>query len=93
MLEHKKKGSGNMLQKIIQVGNSYAVIIPKSIIDAYGVAKEKFVHLYEEPKNKRVVISFLSEDSTDEIIDPEVYKVAKNLLKRYLPAFKELARK
>ena len=82
-----------MLQKIIQVGNSYAVTIPKSIIDAYGAAKEKFVNLYEEPKNKRVVISFVTEDTTDEIVDPEVYQVAKSLLKRYLPAFKELARK
>lgn len=82
-----------MLQKIIQVGNSYAVTIPKSIIDAYGAAKEKFVNLYEEPKKKRIVISFVTEDATDEIVDPKVYKVAKNLLKRYLPAFKELARK
>lgn len=82
-----------MLQKIIKVGNSYAVTIPKSIIDAYGAAKEKFVNLYEEPKKKRIVISFVTEDATDEIVDPKVYKVAKNLLKRYLPAFKELARK
>ncbi|MBI2018879.1 hypothetical protein HYS96_04210 [Candidatus Daviesbacteria bacterium] len=82
-----------MLQKIIQVGNSYAVTIPKSIIEAYGVAKEKFVNLYEEPKKKRVVISFVTEDSTDEIVDTEVYMVAKKLLKRYLPAFKELAKK
>lgn len=82
-----------MLQKMIQVGNSYAVTIPRSIIDAYGVANEKFVNLSEEPKNKRVVISFMSKNSTDEIVDPEVYKVAKSLLKRYLPAFKELARK
>lgn len=82
-----------MLQKIIQVGNSYAITIPKNIIDTYGVAKAKFVNLYEEPKSKRVVISFVTEDAMDEIVDPEVYKVAKNLLKRYLPAFKELAKK
>ncbi len=67
--------------------------IPRNIIDAYGAAKEKFVNLYEDPKNKRVVISFVTEDSTDEIVDPELYKVAKNLLKRYLPASKKLARK
>lgn len=82
-----------MLQKIIQVGNSYAVTIPKSIIDAYGATKEKIVNVYEEPKNKRVVISFMTEENTEEIVDSEVYQVAKNLLKRYLPAFKELANK
>ncbi len=82
-----------MLQKIIQVGNSYAVTIPKSIIDAYGAAKEKIVNVYEEPKNKRVVISFMTEENTEEIVDSEVYQVAKKLLKRYLSAFKELANK
>lgn len=82
-----------MLQKIIQVGNSYAVTIPKSIIDAFGADNKEFVNVYEEPKKKRLVISFLSEETTDEIVNPEVYMVAKKLLKRYLPAFKELARK
>lgn len=82
-----------MLQKIIQVGNSYAVTIPKSIIDAYAIAERKFVNLYEEPKSRKVIISFITGDTTGEVVDPEIYKVAKSLLKRYLPAFKELARK
>ncbi len=82
-----------MLQKIIQVGNSYAVTIPKSIIDTFGGINDKFVNVYEEPKKKRVIISFMKNDVVDDIVDSEVYKVAKNLLKRYLPAFKELARK
>lgn len=82
-----------MLQKIIQVGNSYAVTIPKNIIDAYGAVKEKFVNVYEEPEKKRIVISFMKNDAVYDIVNPEVYKVAKKLLKRYLPAFKELARK
>lgn len=82
-----------MLQKIIQVGNSYAVTIPKSVIDNYGDTNEGFVNVYEEPKKKRLVISFKKEETVEGVIDPEVYKVAKSLLKRYLPAFKELARK
>lgn len=82
-----------MLQKIIQVGNSYAVTIPKSVIDAFAITKDEFVSVYEDPKKKRVVISFAAEDTAAETIDPEVYMVAKKLLKRYLPAFKELARK
>lgn len=82
-----------MLQKIIQVGNSYAVTIPRSIIDTFKVSKAEFVNVYEEPKNKRLVISFMKEETTEEVVDPEVYKVAKQLLRRYLPAFKELAKK
>ena len=82
-----------MLQKIIQVGNSYAVTIPKSIVDSFGATKEKIVNVYEEPKKKRVIISFINQDATNDIVDKEVYNVAKDLLKRYLPAFKELAKK
>lgn len=82
-----------MLQKIIQVGNSYAVTIPKNTLDSFGVSKTDFVNVYEEPKKKRVVISFMSEQETEDVVDAEVYQVAKNLLKRYLPAFKELAKK
>lgn len=82
-----------MLQKIIQVGNSLAVTIPKSIVDAVGVTKKNFVQVLEEPKNKRLIISFAQEDQVSEVIDPKVYQVAKKLLKKYLPAFKELAKK
>lgn len=82
-----------MLQKIIQVGNSYAVTIPKNTLDSFGVSKTDLVNVYEEPKKKRVVISFAPQQITEDIIDPQVYKVAKNLLKRYLPAFKELAKR
>lgn len=82
-----------MLQKIIQVGNSYAVTIPKSIIDNFSVTKEEFVNVYEEPKKKRLIVSFMKEETINSVVDAEVYKVAKSLLKRYLPAFKELAKK
>ena len=82
-----------MLKKIIQVGNSYAVTIPKSIIDAYGAVREKFVNVYEEPEKKRVIVSFMKNEAVDDVVNPEVYKVAKKLLRRYLPAFKELAKK
>lgn len=82
-----------MLQKIIQVGNSLAITIPKSVIDSLGVTKRNFVQVLEEPQNKRLVISFTPEDKVAGIVDPEVYLVAKKLLKRYLPAFKALAKK
>lgn len=86
-------GSLIMLQKIIRVGNSYAVTIPRNILDSFGTKKTNFVNIYEEPEKKRVVISFAQEQSMEEIVDPEVYRVARKLLKRYLPAFKELAKR
>ena len=83
-----------MLQKIIKVGNSYAVTIPKSFIESVGLLKDAFVDLQQEEKKGRIVLDFTKEkDIVDEVVDQEVYKVAKQLLRRYLPAFKDLANK
>lgn len=82
-----------MIQKIIQVGNSYAITIPKKIIESLKLDKRGFADVYEEPENKRIVIDLSDREVVDEVVDKEVYKVAKDLLRRYLPAFKELAKK
>lgn len=82
-----------MVQKIIQVGNSLAITIPKKIADSLGLDKKNYVDVYEEPEKKRIVIETSQRDMAGEIIDKEVYEAAKSLLKRYLPAFRELAKK
>jgi len=83
-----------MLQKVITVGNSYAVTIPKGFVESFKLPKEGFVDVYEEPKKGRIILDFTREkDMVEGVVDNEVYKVAKQLLRRYLPAFKELAKK
>lgn len=82
-----------MIQKIIQVGNSYAITIPKKIVESLGLDKKEYVDVYEEPDKKKIVIDLSDREVVDEVVDKEVYKVAKDLLRRYLPAFKELAKK
>lgn len=83
-----------MLQKVIQVGNSYAIIIPKSLVESFGLTKGVSVDILEEPKKGRLVLDFNgARDLVNDVVDKEVYKVAKQLLRRYLPAFKELAKK
>lgn len=83
-----------MLQKIIRVGNSLAVTIPKQFIDSLGISEEDVIEVQPVAKRKKIVLDFANEEKTiDNIVDREVYKVAKHLLKRYLPAFKELAKK
>jgi antitoxin component of MazEF toxin-antitoxin module len=79
------------MQKIITVGNSKALIISSKILKQVGnvdVAKVQF-----EPKKKRLIIDFNPQEIIEEVIDPEVYSVAKNLLNRYSKAFAELAKK
>jgi len=83
-----------MIQKIIKVGNSYAVTIPRRFVDSLDIEDDARVHLALDDAQGKVILDFQKPygDAT-EVVDPEVYKVAKKLLKQYLPAFKELAKK
>lgn len=83
-----------MQQKIIQVGNSLAVTIPKKFLETIQVPEDGLVSVEQDEKTGKIILDFMTpKDIAKEIIDPEVYTVAKDLLKRYLPAFKELATK
>ncbi len=83
-----------MIQKIIRVGNSAAVIIPRKFLKAVNASVGKKVVLKLDSEKKRVIIELSEKKSSeDKIVDKEVYTVAKDLLRRYLPAFKELAKR
>jgi len=80
-----------MMQKLITVGNSKALTISKDILKQVGdvdIAKVQY-----EASKKRLIVDFNPQEVVDSVIDPEVYAVAKNLLKRYSKAFAELAKK
>lgn len=80
-----------MIQKLITAGNSRALTISKDILRQLGsadVANVRFI-----PAKKRLIADFDPEQIIKDVVDQEVYKVAKSLLKRYRPAFKELAKK
>ena len=80
-----------MMQKLITVGNSRALTISKDILSQIGkvdIANVRFV-----PAKKRIIVDFEQEEIVENLVDPEVYKAAKNLLKRYKAAFTELAKK
>lgn len=80
-----------MMQKLITVGNSKALTISKQILSQVGdvdIAKVQFV-----ASKKRLIVDFNPREVVDSVIDPEVYSVAKSLLKRYEKAFTDLANK
>ena len=80
-----------MIQKLITVGNSRAITISKDILNQVGEVNIADVRF--EPAKRRIIVDFDQEEIVDNLVDPEVYKVAKNLLKRYKSAFTELAKK
>jgi len=80
-----------MMQKLITVGNSKALTISRQILNQVGnvdMAKVQF-----EASKKRLIVDFNPQEVIDSVVDPEVYSVAKSLLKRYDKAFTELAKK
>ncbi len=82
-----------MAQKIIRVGNSAAVTLPKSVMEESGVKIGTKVHVSYKADLGNVVVEIPKKyNQTKAIINKEVYGVANDLLKRYLPAFKKLAR-
>lgn len=81
-----------MTQKITRMGNSAAVVIPKSILAESGLKIGAVVNVAFKADLGNVVIEIPRKRvSTNVVIDREVFAVANDLLKRYLPAFKKLA--
>ncbi len=78
-----------MMQKLITVGNSKAITISKDILNQLGDVDMATVTF--SASKKRLTIDFNPSEVVDSVVDPEVYSVAKNLLKRYSKAFAELA--
>ena len=84
-----------MIQKIIKVGNSYAITIPRELVRSLGLTDANIVEVEPDTENGTMTVDFTPEEQLNEstIIDTEVYEVAKQMLKRYLPALKELSSK
>lgn len=82
-----------MLQKIIQVGNSAAVTIPKGFLREINGRIGSRVNVQTDIDKRRLILSWPKPKKRGKIIDAEVYRVAKRLLKRYRPVFEALAEK
>lgn len=81
-----------MLQKAVTVGNSIAVVIPKDLQRRTKIKAGTPLEVNLTSKG-RIVIDVAKSLTPEAIVDPEVLKAGEGLLKRYLPAFKELARR
>ena len=71
-----------MQRKLIKVGTSAAVIIPRSVLDEQKIKIGDIVHVDVSKKARFVPMSD---------IDPEIFKWTEKLRKRYKPMLKKLA--
>lgn len=81
-----------MIQKVIQVGNSLALTIPKSFIDKTGfkAGDELFVH--QEPASKSLIITTKAQAEKIKL-SPDLFSWLDSVQEKYSDAIKQLANK
>lgn len=78
-----------MTQKIIQIGNSTGIIIPKALLDKIGLTSGSEVDIEENSITKSLSISKKGQKSIS--ITPDFLSILDRVNKHYGPALKELA--
>lgn len=77
-----------MTRKILQIGSSVGVTIPKSILDKLGLEAGEEVEVREE--NGEILLEKASGDS---VVDPELAEWTDKFIDTYRPALEELSDK
>ena len=77
-----------MTQKVLKVGSSAAVTIPKGSLKELGLAIGDQVNVVVDKKSKRMIIEAAASE-----IDREVLDWTDTFIKRYRPALDALSKK
>lgn len=82
-----------MQQKIIQIGNSTGIIIPKSVLDQLGLQTGNEVELQKDPTNQSLTIVKAGTKIKSSSINEHFLTVLEKVNTQYSAALKELADK
>lgn len=81
-----------MLQKVIQVGNSLALTIPKSFIDKTGFKVGDEIYVHQNPKSRSLIVT--SKDQARKLkLSPDLFAWLNDVEDKYSDAIKDLAKK
>ncbi|KXK10189.1 MAG: SpoVT / AbrB like domain protein [Microgenomates bacterium OLB23] len=81
-----------MLQKVIQVGNSLALTIPKSFVDKTGFKAGDEIYVHQEPQSKSLIIT--TKDQAKKMkLSPDLFSWLNDMEEKYSEAIKDLAKK
>ena len=81
-----------MIQKVIQVGNSLALTIPKSFIDKTGFKAGDEIFVHQEPKSRSLIIT-TKEQAKKMKMSPDLFSWLNAIEEKYSEAIKKLAQK
>ena len=80
-----------MEQKVIQIGNSAGLIIPKTLMEQVGLKEGSQVVIEKDPSSDALTIVKKGSTVHASSITPEFMKIIEKVNKRYGKALKELA--
>lgn len=80
-----------MTQKIVQIGNSLGIIIPKNLMEGLGLKVGEKVFLEKDPYGKTLRIS--AEENSTSSITPDFLRIIEKVHKHYSKALLELSQK
>lgn len=81
-----------MLQKVIQIGNSLALTIPKSFIDKTGFRAGDEIFVHQEPQSKSLIVT-TKEQASKIKLSPDLFSWLNDIENKYSDAIKDLADK
>jgi putative addiction module antidote len=81
-----------MEQKIIQIGNSTGLIIPKTILTQLGFQEGSFVVIELDQINEGLIITKRDAKQKKRTINPRFLETLDKVNKQYAKALEELAR-
>ncbi|MDP3974385.1 MAG: AbrB/MazE/SpoVT family DNA-binding domain-containing protein [bacterium] len=79
-----------MEQKIVQIGNSAGVVIPKSILSNAGLKVGSKVRVQKDPNGKTIILS-QGNKAVISSLSPDFVEAVKKVNKKYGEALKNLA--
>ena len=77
-----------MTQKVLRIGSSVAVVIPKKSLKELGLKAGDEVVVEVDRKNRKVLIEPVIKE-----VDKEVLQWSRKFIERYRPALEALAKK
>lgn len=82
-----------MLQKVLKVGSSAAVVIPKKSLKELGIAVGDMVNVSINERTKKISVQAHLVSATPSAVDSELMAWTKKFIDRYRPALEALAKK
>ncbi len=82
-----------MLQKVLKVGSSAAVVIPKKSLKELGIAVGDTVNVSVDERTRKISVQAYVVGTASPVVNPELMAWTRKFIDHYRPALEALAKK